>query len=118
MPLLEWVSLCMSSRECATTALTLGVFCCKVNGELPHPTPNLSLLSTAGVAVSDNRVSAAAADQASLPGLGARGNTRILAQTGLRVHNHACGPALLSHMNTDSNACTHTMSPALEKKVH
>lgn len=91
------VSLCMSSRECATTAVTVRLFCCKVNGEL-HPPPStlrLSLsLSTAGVAVSDKRVSAAAAaaaDQASLPGLGIQGNTHILAQIGIRVHTHACG---------------------------
>lgn len=96
-------------------------YCCNswgflLQGQWRTPPPSLSL-STAGVAVSDNRVSAAAADQASLPGLGARGNTRILAQTGLRVHIHACGPASLSHMNTDSNACTHTMSPALKKSA-
>lgn len=115
------VSLCMSSRECATTAVTVRLFCCKVNGELhPPSTLHLSLsLSTAGVAVSDKRVSAAAAaaDQASLPGLGIQGNTHILAQIGIRVHTHACGSRRCSLTRTQiRDACTQTTPPALKKQ--
>lgn len=83
MLLSECMSLCMTSGGCATTAVTVRAFCCKVSGALPL---YLSLShSTAGAAVCDKRVSAsaAAADQASLPGLGTQGSKYILAQNWL-----------------------------------
>lgn len=67
--------------------------------------------STAGAAVCDKRVSAAAdADQASLPGLGIQGSKYKLAQFGkhMHTHSHACGPSLLTYANTCSYAMRDT----------
>lgn len=114
MPLSECVSLCLSSRGCATTAVTVRVFCCKVNGALPA---HLALSrSTAGAAVSDKRVSAAAAaDQASLPGLGIQGSEHILAQIGIYMRTHACGSALLTHTQY-SLTCIYTQHATSAQK--
>lgn len=105
------VSLSLSSGVCAANVGTVRVFCCKVNGELTPPH------STAGSAVSDKRVSAAAAaaaDQASLPGLGTRGSET---HTGTNRHPcaHSCvqGQRLLAHTNTHRHAYTHSTPPAL-----
>lgn len=108
----ECVSLCMSSQECATTAVTVRVFCCKVS-EVPPPPPFLSL-STAGAAVSDKRVSAAAADQASLPGLEIQSNTHILAQIG--IHLHTCMDEHRSFTRIQIQMRTHHATSAVKKK--
>ncbi|CAB1430555.1 unnamed protein product [Pleuronectes platessa] len=75
--------------------------CCKVSGTLSS---HLALSrSTAGTAVSDKRVSAAAAaiDQASLPGLWRQGREHILASNWHpSAHSRVC--SLLTHTEAES----------------
>lgn len=104
--LVECVSLCASSRVCRRRINSLVFFlsfffflsCCKVSKNPPPPPVSLFFKALQDLLVSDNRVSAAAADQAPPPwlgwggGLGATGQKHKHAGTNwpLHVRIHVC----------------------------
>lgn len=116
------VSLCMSSRECATTAVTVRLFCCKVNVELHPPLHPPSLaFSKHCRSCCQWQEGVSCCCCCCWPGTtaGVR-DTGQHAHTGTDWHScaHSCvrGRCCSLARTQIRNACTQTTPPALEKK--